>query len=710
MLKSKLRILNRRKTRIFVRRLLSKITTLTEFLPFRKNSPISTRVPKWKKSIRAKNTAFFVHLLALPKITIPQINLLKTPKVKQESSLDDTGKQYIFTVSEAAKFLGVSSDTLRNWEASRKLIPQRTRGGQRRYRLAQLQKMLAVRNPVLYEKVKESNEVLQSLASQGDALQSQLTSTSTSTSFWRGTDSASTTNIWQTLASFFKPTPFRLAAASAGLIGIVLFISQLSNSDSKVASQGETLRGYGGKNANSANSINLDKLDKSSGSVLAALSEASSNNYILEINTPANFSQTLHVNGQEVLTSSGAFVKSLQGKSGSLTLEEGTGIDIEGLKISFGGCTACLTDSDIKDELTISSSGSVAVGALSGTVAIGKGGTGLTSYTKGDLVYSSAADTLAKLAIGTAGQALLVGSSGVPEWGQGSQWTTSGTTIYYSSGNVGIGTASPTSTLSVSGTANITGNVTLGDATTDTITFTGRAASDIIPSTSGSYALGSSALPWSQLYLSGVATIGGQSTFTSTPTGTAVDKGVIYINPASNGGSGSNTVFGIAVADIEKLRMDASGNITIGGDLIGPTGGSVGYWTRSGTTISPATSNDVISYSSNNTTSVLSLTASGAAADAFKVVADSVTTGNAASISADGLTTGDALEISSTSTAGGLSGASYLINLARSGTNASASHTAYGLYSAVTNTGTTSTNTAAYFTASGATTNYALYS
>jgi hypothetical protein len=42
-----------------------------------------------------------------------------------------------------------------------------------------------------------------------------------------------------------------------------------------------------------------------------------------------------------------------------------------------------------------------------------------------------------------------------------------------SSGNVGIGTSSPTSTLSVTGTANVTGNVTLGDATTDTVTVNG---------------------------------------------------------------------------------------------------------------------------------------------------------------------------------------------------------------------------------------------
>lgn len=43
-------------------------------------------------------------------------------------------------------------------------------------------------------------------------------------------------------------------------------------------------------------------------------------------------------------------------------------------------------------------------------------------------------------------------------------------------GNVGIGTATPSNLLSVQGNANFTGNVTLGDATTDTVTVSGYMA------------------------------------------------------------------------------------------------------------------------------------------------------------------------------------------------------------------------------------------
>lgn len=53
---------------------------------------------------------------------------------------------------------------------------------------------------------------------------------------------------------------------------------------------------------------------------------------------------------------------------------------------------------------------------LTGTLGAANGGTNLTSYTAGDLLYATGATTLAKLAIGTAGQVLKV-SGGLPSWG-----------------------------------------------------------------------------------------------------------------------------------------------------------------------------------------------------------------------------------------------------------------------------------------------------
>ena len=54
---------------------------------------------------------------------------------------------------------------------------------------------------------------------------------------------------------------------------------------------------------------------------------------------------------------------------------------------------------------------------ISGTVAVANGGTGLASYTTGDVLYASGATTLTKLGIGTAGQVLTVnGGATAPSW------------------------------------------------------------------------------------------------------------------------------------------------------------------------------------------------------------------------------------------------------------------------------------------------------
>ena len=65
------------------------------------------------------------------------------------------------------------------------------------------------------------------------------------------------------------------------------------------------------------------------------------------------------------------------------------------------------------------SSATTAAG-LSATLAVASGGTNLTSYTAGDLLYATGATTLAKLAKGTAGQALQMNSGATaPEWAAG---------------------------------------------------------------------------------------------------------------------------------------------------------------------------------------------------------------------------------------------------------------------------------------------------
>jgi hypothetical protein len=53
---------------------------------------------------------------------------------------------------------------------------------------------------------------------------------------------------------------------------------------------------------------------------------------------------------------------------------------------------------------------------VAGTLVAANGGTGLSSYAAGDIVYASGTTTLAKLGLGTQGQVLKAGAS-APEWG-----------------------------------------------------------------------------------------------------------------------------------------------------------------------------------------------------------------------------------------------------------------------------------------------------
>jgi hypothetical protein len=131
-------------------------------------------------------------------------------------------------------------------------------------------------------------------------------------------------------------------------------------------------------------------------------------------------------------------VLSLQGETGALELEEGDNITIDGLKISAdipdgsdafktfsvsgqsdivadstsdtftftAGSNIALTTTESSDSLTI---------GLSGTIPATNGGTGLNTYSTGDLLYSSATNTLAARGIGSTGQVLTV-VGGVPTW------------------------------------------------------------------------------------------------------------------------------------------------------------------------------------------------------------------------------------------------------------------------------------------------------
>ena len=69
----------------------------------------------------------------------------------------------LVTIRDAGKLLGVSNTTLRRWEESGKLVPERTAGNQRRYRLSQINPSLVretevVRRTIAYARVSSHDQ------------------------------------------------------------------------------------------------------------------------------------------------------------------------------------------------------------------------------------------------------------------------------------------------------------------------------------------------------------------------------------------------------------------------------------------------------------------------------------------------------------------------------------------------------------------------
>ena len=77
---------------------------------------------------------------------------------------------------------------------------------------------------------------------------------------------------------------------------------------------------------------------------------------------------------------------------------------------------------------TLNQNTSGTAAGLSATLAVASGGTNLTSYTTGDIVYASGGTAISKLGIGSSGQVLTVGGSGVPAWAAASSGDITGVT------------------------------------------------------------------------------------------------------------------------------------------------------------------------------------------------------------------------------------------------------------------------------------------
>ena len=95
---------------------------------------------------------------------------------------------------------------------------------------------------------------------------------------------------------------------------------------------------------------------------------------------------------------------------------------VEGAATFPGGvtitCTSCITDANVADTITLTNITQITNRAISdttGTLTVARGGTGLTTFAAGNLVYASALDTLAGLTVG-ASSTVLTSDGSLPLW------------------------------------------------------------------------------------------------------------------------------------------------------------------------------------------------------------------------------------------------------------------------------------------------------
>ncbi|WP_413942835.1 hypothetical protein [Bdellovibrio sp. HCB-162] len=232
----------------------------------------------------------------------------------------------------------------------------------------------------------------------------------------------------------------------------------------------------------------------------------------------------LYMDGSKAMTTAA-------GTSGQALISAGAGVPAFGTLGLAGGGTGATTAVAARSNLGLGTAAIQNTGTVSGSVPL----VGVSGITNNSMCTSD-------------GTGSIICNSAIPS---GSQWTTSGSNIYYNvaGGNVGIGTATPGALLHLERSSNGIETSYIYNPSTGTAGVASLGASSSAANISiQAYSIGYTA--------SGAAKTGGTALTSSSSAGLAV---------VSNNASGNLRFYTGGSADVnERMRIDAAGNVGIG--------------------------------------------------------------------------------------------------------------------------------------------------